>query len=801
MIRFFMCSLIWLLAWGFTSDICQGEELKSFSGRFSPYRMEPSHVWRPLDMGEELPKPVYFKTARLPGLDIKPGSALDLSQFIIRQDIAKGGRLVPLPNGDLYQENDPEKKIVRLRGFNWTGPNAWDDFRTYSNADIDGFAEQIRLHGMNALRFHYWDRLFVGQGGMDWYELRNLEVAEAEMAETYDDLLKCIDRKFLDRFQYLVKALKERGIFIWFDIVSSDTMMVKAGKNKDYARYQLFANEKYRRHYKAVYDVWMKTPNPYTGTRLLDDPVVAGITFFNEQEHLFGGVGRKGETARFTDAFRAACGADMPEFGIDLLRRDDKIGDSARAFLRERIREMNDFYLGIIRESGFRGLYTNWDMFMRNLEGDSRKDYNAVSMHPYHAHPGEGVDLSQVTYKPNNYMTPWRAGSSVSLESSLKWNNYMSAAAMTRVLGKPFILTELSHCGGNRYVQEAPIVQTAAFALQGWQGYLPHANTIARTFYETNHPGFEEAINPSASVTQLVVGFGWQRGDVKAASHAVSFSVPERDLSGRFLMGALGSSYNCQYMLTRVGSEYNNGRKSTAAYKVTPKCYALAADMGMWAKVREEVDAEECERLSQIALLRKNGVLAATNATDAAKGYFESETGEVVMDLRELSATIDAPRFQAAALKPGSTAALSALKVRSVSVPTSIVAISLENEKPVSSANRLLVVVNTRFRANGSVWYRVNEWTEAQIEDGDYRNLMETGHFRFLIRTELKRLPKVFALKMSGDRRCEIPVTLKSGYLVFDLDTSGMEWATPYFEVVSLENKQCGGRMASTCEE
>ena len=789
MIRACIWTLLLLVTSGFVNEIRNEEDAKPCSFGCNPelHRMSPGRAWRPLDMGEELPKPVYFKTAKLPGLDVKPGSALDLSRFIVRQDIAKGGRLVSMPNGDLYQENDPEKRIVRLRGFNWTGPNAWDDFRAYSNADIDAFAEQVRLHGMNVLRFHYWDKLFVGQGGMDWHKLRNLDVSEARMAETYDELMRCVDRKFLDRFQYLVRALKDRGIFIWFDIISSDTMMVNAGKNKAYARYQLFANEKYRRHYRAVYDVWMKTPNPYTGTRLLDDPVVVGITFFNEQEHLFGGVGRKGGGARFTDAFRAACGADMPEFGIDLLRRDDKIGDSARAFLRERIREMNDFYLGIIRESGFRGFYTNWDMFMRNLEGDSRKDYNAVSMHPYHAHPGGGVDLSQVAFKPNNYMTPWRAGSSVSLESSLKWNNYMAAAAMTRVLGKPFFLTELSHCGGNRYVQEAPVVQTAAFALQGWQGYLPHANTIARTFYDSNRPGFEEAINPSARVTQLVVGFGWQRGDVKTAPHAVSFAVPEKDLAGRFLMGTLGSSYNCQYMLTRVGSDYTNHPKSAEVCEVTPKCYALAADMGMWAKVSEEVMNEEGERLAQIALLRERGVLSMTNATDAAKGHFVSETGEIVTDLRELSVTIDAPRFQAVALKPGSRATLSSLKVRSVSVPTSIIAISLEKEKPVSSAKRLLVVVNTRFRANGSVWYRADKWTEAQIEDGDYLNLMETGHFRFLIRTELKRLPKVYALKMSGDRRCEIPIKLKGGYLVFDLDTSVLEWGTPYFEISSEE--------------
>lgn len=752
--------------------------------RLEPERMKAGKAWRPLDMGENLPRPIYFQTAKLPGLDIVPGTALDLSQFIDRQDIAKGGRLVAKPDGDLYQENDPEKKTVRLRGFNWTGPNPWDDFRQFTDADIDAFAEQVRLHGMNILRFHFWDKLFVGQGGMDWFKNRDLDVADAEMPETYEALMKTVDRTFLERFQYLMKALKDRGIFIWFDIFTSNTMMVKAGKAKDYPRYQLFVIERYRNHFKAAYDVWMKTPNPYTGTRLLDDPMVAGITFFNEQEHLFGGkFGRKGEMVRFTDAFRAAYGADMPEFGVDLLRRADKVGDNARAFLRRQIKAMNEFCLGVVRESGFRGLCTNWDMFMRNLEGDSRKDFNAVSIHPYHAHPGLGADHCPEGFLADNYMNPWSFGPSVSLGSSLMWNNYMAAASMTRVLGKPFLVTEMSHCGGNRFVQEAPVVQTAAFALQGWQGYLPHANTIAHTFYAPNGPSFEDAINPSARVTQLVAGFGWQRGDVKAARHAVTLAVPEKDLAGRFYTGALGSPYNCQYMLTKVGSDYTQRPNPVSDYEVTPKCYALAEDMGMWAKVQEEVEVEKDERLAQIAFLREKGVLLAGNATDAARGHFVSETGEIVTDLQESFISIDAPRLQAVALKPGKGAELSALRVKDVSVPASIVAISLERNRAVSASSHLLLVVNTRFRGNGSVWYRENAWNEAQIEEGDYRNLIEAGRFRFAILTDLTEPPKVYALKMSGERRCEVPVVFRQGHLVFDLDTSAFQWGTPYFEI------------------
>jgi hypothetical protein len=43
--------------------------------------------------------------------------------------------------------------------------------------------------------------------------------------------------------------------------------------------------------------------------------------------------------------------------------------------------------MGVVKKSGFKGFVTNWDMFMRNLEGDARKNLNAVAIHTYHAHP------------------------------------------------------------------------------------------------------------------------------------------------------------------------------------------------------------------------------------------------------------------------------------------------------------------------------------------------------------------------------------------------------------------------------
>ena len=151
--------------------------------------------------------------------------------------------------------------------------------------------------------------------------------------------------------------------------------------------------------------------------------------------------------------------------------------------------------------------------------------------------------------------------------------------------------------------------------------------------------------------------------------------------------------------------------------------------------------------------------------------------------MRRATMTIDAPRFQAAALKPGSTARLSQLDVRCVTTPVSILAISLDATRPVRSSSRVLLAVATRFVAEGSLW-GPGMWSERFLDEGGYRQLIRAGRFRFSLASEAKTPPKVYALRMNGTRAGEMRTTLADGRLAFDLDTSTLAFGTPFFEIV-----------------
>ena len=715
-----------------------------------------------------------------------PGSALDFSQYVKKYDVDKCGRLKADGKGRLYFENAPGEP-VRLRGFNFV-PGDWTlGFVTASKAELEDYAEQIALSGMNILRFHFLDGMLVGNGGLPKQGKDRKYVTEVPMAQSVAELP--INKGAADRYWYFLKCLRDRGVYVMLDVFTSTGLFTEAVMNtngaESYGRFRMFFDPRYRNHWKAGFDYLLKTPNPYTGKALVDDPQLIGITCYNEQEHLFNFNGR--QITFFTPDWRKHRNpqnpASVPEFNGELLKSATPDGEAARKYLRGKIREMNAFYLNAVKESGFKGFVTNWDMYMRNLEGDARADFNAVAMHTYHAHPGM-TKLYPPTYKQRLTFGGWLRNTmtTVGQDSSIVQNNYIGRAAATRVLGKPFFMTEYSHNGFNRYSHEAAPMWAAYASLQDWQILAPHANLVRMLHVPFQPWDFDGGENLAAVMNSLFCAFGWQRGDIQSAKHAVSFHVPEKVLKSIEYTGAIGSGCNLLSMLTRIGSDYRNAENPVADLNVEPQAFVGAKGMGMYVELSEESDQNMRILSEQVANLRKKGILAAGNRTDVKAGILESETGEIRMNIRKNTLTVDAPKFQSAVLKKSEPVKLSALSVMSVSTPCTIAAISLENEKSLADSRRILVVVGTMFMAENAVFS--TEKFDAELDVGDIQQVMRAGQFRFSLKNGSKGLPSVYALNMSGSRECRIPVTLKDGRLQFALDTGKLEYGTPYFEVV-----------------
>lgn len=746
-----------------------------------------SKEWRPVKMDRD----AIWNRRELRGKRVDlwkriPGSALDLSQYVRKYDIDKCGRLLADAQGRLYFENEPGE-TVRLRGFNFM-PGEWTyGFVTATKAELEELAEQIALSGLNVLRFHFLDALLVGNGGMPKQGKDRKYVSEVQLAQCAGDIP--VEKGAADRYWYFLKCLRDRGIYVMLDIFTSTGMFTEAVMNSNdadtYGRFRIFSDTKYRNHWQAGFDYLLKTPSPYTGKAMIDDPQLVGITCYNEQEHLFNMNSR--QVTFFTPEWREFRNPphpdSVPEFTGKLLKSDTPDGAAARRFIRGKIQQMNDFYLTAVRNSGFKGFFVNWDMYPRNLEGDARADFNAVAMHTYHAHPGTTA-LYPPDYKQRLTFGGWLKNTMtvVGQDSSIVQNNYICRAAATRVLGKPFFMTEYSHCGFNRFSHEAAAMWAAYASLQDWQMLTPHAQLVRLLHAPFQPYDFDSAESISAVMNSLFCAFAWQRGDVQSAKHAVSFHIPENAIDSVEYTGAIGSGYNLLSMLTRIGSDYRNANNPVADLNIEPQAFVGARGMGMYVELGEESEQNTCILREQVALLRKADIIPAGNITDVEAGIFQSETGEICADIRKNTLVIDAPKFQAAVMKQSEPVALSALSVKSVSTPCVIAAISLDNEKELQTAKRILVVVGTMSMAENAVFSTEN--FDEQLDVGDIQQVMRSGQFHFSIANGNKGLPAVYALTLGGARECTVPAVLKDGRVEFTLDTSKLEYGTPYFEVV-----------------
>ena len=148
------------------------------------------------------------------------------------------------------------------------------ELKDKSKEEIDTYAESIRRQGYNLVRPHFLDTALTDGAKED------LE----------------FNAEFLDRFEYFVSCLKDRGIYLYLDAMTSWKGYTKAKTwSKEGMAVQfkqrIYVEDAVRTHWEAGVRQLLTHLNSYTQTRLIDDPMVAVVLFFNEQNlNLFGSV-------------------------------------------------------------------------------------------------------------------------------------------------------------------------------------------------------------------------------------------------------------------------------------------------------------------------------------------------------------------------------------------------------------------------------------------------------------------------------------------------------------------------------
>ena len=754
------------------------------------FRPEAGAGFRPVDDGRFL--------------EIEPGSALDFSRFSARHTPAgRFGRLIVGTDGKPVFEKRPESP-VRFFAFNWDIGNMWRGrYHQWDRATINRFADAVARRGYNLVRIHTPETFF--RGWDNFLNTRHADLSAVKIPQTIPELEAVLDAGNLDRFDAIVAAFKERGIYVALDLAGR-RMLAPAGvaSHVESFKTRLFNDPVCRNHWKLFANYLMNRINPYTQTAYKDEPALALVTFVNEQDLRFES-GLKFLTEPFRDWLRSRYGGDaalaaawggkvtfdtVPDITEADLRSGDRRAADTEAFLISAMREMTAWFHTTLRATGYRGLVNHWDMIMRTLELPARALLPAVAQHTYFAHPGELPvrGLVPKSVRPNSFVDN-HATDCVTEQGSSLDSSYFRAAAAARFFDRPYFITEYSHCAPNRFRHERGLYFSSYAALQDWDALTAHSDTVR--LEPDPFLKFDSAFDPVSRVNEALTALIYLRRDVRTAPHSVVLELQNRVLFPRHGLSAISDDYARLALVTRLGLLYPEITplepvgSFTGTLTLTPEEFSYLGVSQWYVRADNQGGGREKELFS---LLRGKGILNAANPTDPARKLYASETGELVLDGLNETMTVVTPRLEGVILKTGRPVRLDRLTVNSCSRPASVALASLEEEKTLAAADRLLLMLTTNAFNTGQVFDTVEQ--RICYESGNHPALIEAARFDLTFENGRETPPECWALHFNGARAEKLPVALADGRLRLQIDTGRLKYGAAFFEISYPQGKE-----------
>lgn len=750
-----------------------------------------SDVYYPIPGGARFPalaEDGVWKPLRRPAAPtVVPGSALDRSVFLPPATPAGSlGRLTATPEGKLAFADAPN---VAVRFFSSCDNNGTiiGDGRVKAQLDshekIEAYVRELRANGYNMTRLHFVDSV-VSRDAMredgTWNERKD----------------GGFNARTLDRIEYFIHCLKQSGIYINLDAMTDTTGYTGVpgwsaqGKRLPNHKFHIHFDENIRRNWVRGVEELLTRVNPYTRTKLAEDPVLAMVVGYNEQAFAFTrflpadpGPAALARWRSFlreryatVAALDTAWGADAPRSGdfdaVPFFTRADvedrnrtAKGADVKRFMRSVERATQDWYRTELRRMGYDGLFVAGNMGTNWHYADLRDDGDAVLCNPYHDHPTGGFLSSGATVTH---------ASSVG-DGAMKMRRVMGV----RLAGKPFGLSEHANVFWNRYRYEQAFVTGGYGAFQGFDLLTAYAMPVSVNNEPPKHMhSYAVYYDPILRASEFLTFFLFRRGDVRPAEAGVRIVVDLDEVYGRHAQNEGISTPQSQLALT-TGLSVSVTRKGRGAFPVRARETTIAG-IGGAATILDDAGFETAandirgETFDLDAFVRdgkRRGLLPANNRTASGAGVFESGTGELYMDAKRNFLSISTPRLQGICGEAGSVADLGVLRIDEMTVKGNLALVSVDGEKPLSEAERMVLVFATDALNTGMSFHDGERRVLQNI--GGNPTLVETGRFRIAVRHALAPALRLWALDMGGARRSEAArAEGGAGEAVFAVDTA-----------------------------
>lgn len=727
-----------------------------------------------------------WKSIDMSQLAVAPESALDFSRFI-ETPAGKHGRIVIGSDGHFTYENMPETRL-RFHGATIHPLRELGEYKDH--AAIERLGAQLRRQGYNFVRIMSLD-LFLMDGSTTPLVFNPERV---------------------DSFQYLIRCLKENGIYVLLDAMTSSTGYTMGGgvSNEEMAKrfnYKMgmYYDEDSRQHWKQGLGQILTYKSPYTGLTLNEEPALMGLTCFNEQNLYFahkwlstkrdltvlGPLWHEWLKERYQsmDALRtewkgagedvlpavAKDFSDIPVFTAEWSLHKGAWARDVGLFMQARYWDLYQYFEKTAREIGFKGIVMHYDWIKQLDIAAIRNRLPGVAVHTYFTHPAGYVEPgARVTQK-----------SSITDEAEYFYSMFGS-----RYVGRPFLVTEYGHVFWNKFRYESGLLFGAYSSLQDLDGFNEHSGPVSESARSGMRP-FRIAIDPVARACHVLGAFMLLRGDIQPFSKYV-----EVRLRDKFLFedvnypNALSTTQTKFSFITGFGVSYPDDEKPAWKAKKTPD-YVM--DPFGWSETKthafydEVLDEKQSLDLARKALqeMKDKGLVPQSNRTDFDRGIFESDTGQINLVRDQRLFTVDAPRLQGACIDPQAGVGpvqLSSISVESVSAMGCVAAVAVD-DLALGESNRILLLYITDALNSGMSF--TDATRETLVDIGDRPTLMRAGNLKLAIENRNASRLRLWALGMDGTRKQELPVSAEGNRLTVAIDVGKLEGGpTPYFELV-----------------
>lgn len=718
--------------------------------------------------------------ADIKDLQVKEGTALDLSYLVEEGPAGKHGRAMVAPSGQFVFEQQPDRE-QRFFGFNWFGFNALVQKRSPEEAKqrLALFARLMHRQGYNILRPLCMDSVL--------------------MQDSEKDLV--FNPRQLDYVDFLLAELKKQGVYTFFTIggyrlgfQSPSAFQLR----NDLKALMTCGDEKTRRYWRSIAEQLLNHVNPYTGVAWKDEPAIICVEYYNEQELCIGRLDslqeetlealRKSWHAWLAGKYRdvkvvnAAWGDASRYSSFDAIPLADPsqanaaMSDDWYQWFIDISRECQEWCHQVVRATGYRGPLSQYNVVksmgfnLLRSEGSS-----VVAMNSYFCHPS---DFSRVGSRCGQFSSVEQLG------------GYWRSFAATRIAGRPLVVTEHNHAFWNQYQHEDGPLFSAYSALQGFAGVMIHSEAVMLEL-DSAVNDFNVGRSPVARANEFIAAHFFARRDVRTSPHRVDLLIPQAMLDSSSARQAVSSNQNRLALLTGFALRFpESGIRPDALPTAEPSKADMSILPAGGAKIKTEgwfVDVVESNDGSfdlntAVAALKSKGILPMDNLTDPAQQIFQSDTGQITLRNEKRLLKVMTDFSEAVTVDPGAAQDLAVLSVKTTSIPATVALVAVDG-KPLAAARRLVLVYNTAVMNSDSAF---SEDRVVLKKLGRLPVLMQTGVLQAELHLSNPGGYAVYPLHSNGERREKLPVDTSSGVLGITLDTATLPHGpTPFFEIVA----------------